>query len=167
MPFGSSWRRRLRKASGALGLGKAAGSAAMAGEWQTVKFCECATSVHDTVLPDSVRGSTYLGLEHIGEGSLSLIGRGIAEDATSIKSRFRKGDILFGKLRPYFRKVIMAPFEGVCSTDIWVVRAKQGVAQRFLFYWMASHEFVAAATQGSEGTKMPRAKWDFLCRLEK
>ncbi|NPV81562.1 MAG: restriction endonuclease subunit S [Firmicutes bacterium] len=79
--------------------------------------------------------------------------------------RFRKGDILFGKLRPYFRKVIMAPFDGICSTDIWVVRPKPGIDARFLFYLMASQDFVDAANRGSEGTRMPRAKWEFVTRF--
>jgi len=70
-------------------------------------------------------------------------------------------------LRPYFRKVIRPGFSGLCSTDIMVVRAKQGIDQGFLFYWMASQEFVDTATRGSEGTKMPRAKWDFLQRIVK
>jgi type I restriction enzyme S subunit len=95
------------------------------------------------------------------------MGFGSSDEVVSAKSRFRKGDILFGKLRPYFRKVIIAPFDGVCSTDIWVIRAKPGVDQKFLFYWMASSEFVEAATRASEGTKMPRAKWEFVERIEK
>jgi len=109
----------------------------------------------------------YIGLEHIEEGTLRLSETGNTNDVISTKSRFESGDILFGKLRPYFRKVIRPGFSGLCSTDIMVVRAKQGIDQGFLFYWMASQEFVDTATRGSEGTKMPRAKWDFLQRIIK
>ena len=59
----------------------------------------------------------------------------------------------------------MAPFDGICSTDIWVVRPLNGIDVRFLFYKMASQEFVHVATQGSEGTRMPRAKWEFVSRM--
>ncbi|MBM4330807.1 MAG: restriction endonuclease subunit S [Deltaproteobacteria bacterium] len=139
----------------------------MAGdEWQIRAFGDCATLIRDTVYPAESAKIPYVGLEHIGEGLLSLVGHGVAEDVTSIKSKFRRGDILFGKLRPYFRKVIRAPFDGVCSTDIWVVRAKNGIDQGFLFYWMASLDFVNEATRGSEGTKMPRARWEFVSRIE-
>ena len=106
----------------------------------------------------------YIGLEHIEEGALHLKGHGWAEDVTSAKSRFKKGDILFGKLRPYFRKAIIAPFDGVCSTDIWVVRAKPGMIQDYVFYWMASEDFVNFANSGSVGTRMPRAKWEHASR---
>jgi type I restriction enzyme S subunit len=109
----------------------------------------------------------YIGLEHIEEGTLRLLKLGTTTDVISAKSRFESGDILFGKLRPYFRKVVRPRFSGICSTDIWVVRTKQDIDQGYLFYWMASQEFVDAATQASEGTKMPRAKWDFLERIEK
>ncbi|MGE5554275.1 MAG: restriction endonuclease subunit S [Betaproteobacteria bacterium] len=137
----------------------------MAGDWVSRTFGECAELVYDTVLPGSVAGAPYIGLEHIGEGTLSLVGCGQSEDVSSVKLRFRRGDILFGKLRPYFRKVIRAPFDGVCSTDIWVVRPKESVDAGYLHYLMASPEFIEAATRGSEGTKMPRAKWDFVTRI--
>jgi type I restriction enzyme S subunit len=109
----------------------------------------------------------YIGLEHIEESNLRLVGIGRAKTVTSTKFRFSKGDILFGKLRPYFRKVIRPDFDGVCSTDIWVVRAKHGIDQGYLYYWMASNDFVYFATQGSEGTKMPRAKWEHVGRFQR
>ncbi|MCB5266191.1 MAG: restriction endonuclease subunit S [Candidatus Cloacimonetes bacterium] len=117
-----------------------------------------------TVQPGDMATSCYIGLEHINQGSLSLNGHGISSDVSSAKSAFSRGDILFGKLRPYFRKVILAPFDGLCSTDIWVVRSKKGVDQKFLFYWMASQEFVNFSMQGAEGTRMPRAKWEHVSR---
>ena len=133
----------------------------MASEWRTERFGCMAQLVRDTVHPTEATGLSYVGLEHIGEGSLSLIGTGRAEDATSTKTRFRKGDILFGKLRPYFRKVIRAPFDGICSTDIWVIRPRVGIDASFLFYLMASVLFLEPVVRASEGTKMPRAKWDY------
>ena len=135
--------------------------------WTLKRFNHCADLIRDTVRPSDVSGLPYIGLEHIAEGQLTLTGFGSAEQVTSIKSRFRKGDILFGKLRPYFRKVVIAPFDGVCSTDIWVVRQKQGIDQRYLFYWMASNEFIEESTRASEGTRMPRAQWEFVGRIEK
>jgi type I restriction enzyme S subunit len=135
----------------------------MSGEWQRVDISGCAERVSDVVQPGLVAPTTpYIGLEHIVEAGLYLNGHSYAENATSSKSRFKKGDILFGKLRPYFRKVVRPAFDGVCSTDVWVVRAKHGVDQGYLFYLMASEEFIAKATEGSTGTRMPRADWDYL-----
>src|SRR5690625_2501560 len=117
--------------------------------------------------PEETEPNTkYIGLEHIGEGTLSLNGFGYASDVSSSKTVFEKGDILFGKLRPYFRKVIIAPFNGICSTDIWVVKPKNGIDRNFLFYWMASQEFVDEVTRSSEGTRMPRAKWEVAKQIE-
>jgi len=127
-------------------------------------FGECATEVRDKVQPEGANGARYIGLEHIEQGTLHLNGFGSVNDVSSTKSKFSKGDILFGKLRPYFRKVVRAPFDGVCSTDIWVVRSINGIDQGFLYYWMASQEFVDFSMQGSEGTKMPRAKWNHVSR---
>ena len=136
----------------------------MSSGWFPVKFGDCAEIVQEKVLPATMGDALYIGLEHIGEGTLSLSGEGLASDVASTKTKFETGDILFGKLRPYFRKVVQAPREGVCSTDIWAVRAKDGVDQRYLYYCMASEEFVGFATAGSEGTRMPRATWEHVSR---
>lgn len=135
--------------------------------WETKTFGQCAELVRNSCQPSEFSNMPYIGLEHIEEGTLRLSETGNTDDVISTKSRFESGDILFGKLRPYFRKVVRPGFSGLCSTDIMVVRAKQGIDQGFLFYWMASQEFVDTATRGSEGTKMPRAKWDFLQRIVK
>ena len=134
--------------------------------WQSRFFRDCAELIRDTVQPGEMPGLPYIGLEHISQGQLSLLGYGKSEDVVSAKFKFRKGDILFGKLRPYFRKVVIAPFDGVCSTDIWVVRARDGIDQRYLFYWMASEDFIEAVSRASEGTKMPRAQWEFAERIQ-
>ena len=125
---------------------------------------DCASLVNDKVDPANCGDLPYIGLEHIGQGTLSLLGIGSAGDVESTKTAFRAGDILFGKLRPYFRKVVRPNFDGICSTDIWVVRPKAGVDAGYLFYLMASKAFVGFASQGSEGTRMPRAKWEHVAQ---
>ena len=139
----------------------------MAGEWEQINFGDCAQHVSDVVQPQQMAERTpYIGLEHIVEGGLQLNGQADASEATSAKTRFRRGDVLFGKLRPYFRKVVRPKFDGICSTDIWAVRAKNGVDQGFLFYRMASQEFVDKSMGASTGTRMPRADWGFLSKWE-
>jgi type I restriction enzyme S subunit len=119
-----------------------------------------------SINPNEYSDFRYLGLEHIEQQSLRLNGSGLGKDVESNKYLFKKGDILFGKLRPYFRKVIKAPYDGICSTDIWVLRAKNNNDSDFLFYLVASQDFINQATQTSEGTKMPRAKWEVLKNYE-
>lgn len=135
----------------------------LSGDLRTT-LSDCASLVSDKVDPADCGDLPYVGLEHIGQGTLSLLGNGIAADVESTKTAFRAGDILFGKLRPYFRKVVRPDFDGICSTDIWAVRPKARVDAGYLFYLMASKPFVDFASQGSEGTRMPRAKWEHVAR---
>ena len=135
-----------------------------ASSWRQATLGACASLVGDKVNPSDCVDLPYIGLEHVGQGTLSLLGTGTARDVDSTKTAFRAGDILFGKLRPYFRKVVRPDFDGICSTDIWVVRSKTGVDAGYLFYLMASNAFVDFASQGSEGTRMPRAKWEHAAR---
>jgi len=129
-------------------------------------FSKLAELRNEKAHPSAVPKSRYVGLEHIEQNTLSLLGWGMSGDVDSQKQRFYKGDILFGKLRPYFRKVVIAPFDGICSTDIWVVNSVLETDRDFLFYWMASGEFISSATNAAEGTRMPRAKWDWVSRFE-
>ena len=128
-------------------------------------FGECASLVRSGVNPKECQNERYVGLEHIAQGSLHLTGYGLGKNVDSQKSIFKKGDILFGKLRPYFRKLVAAPFDGICSTDIWVISPQKGIDRDFLFYWMASDNFISHATDTSEGTRMPRAKWNIVSML--
>ncbi len=134
-------------------------------EWPMVTLGTCASLVGDKVAPADCGDLPYIGLEHIGQGTLSLLGTGTAQDVESTKTAFRAGDILFGKLRPYFRKVVRAYFDGICSTDIWVVRPRSEVDAAYLFYLLASKLLIDFANQGTEGTRMPRAKWEQVSRF--
>lgn len=129
-------------------------------------FGDCAELRQEKIDPKQYPDANYIGLEHIAQESLILLGYGKGNDVDSQKQKFYEGDILFGKLRPYFRKVIIAPFDGICSTDIWVVQPKANIDRDFLFYWMASKEFIDSASVASEGTRMPRAKWDWVTQFE-
>ena len=82
-----------------------------------------------------------------------------AGNVTSNKSVFKKGDFLFGKLRPYFHKVGFAPLDGICSTDIVVVTPRPSYWPAFTLACLSSDEFVDYTDQTSTGTKMPRTSW--------
>jgi len=131
-------------------------------EWKEYKLGEVTEPIKDTYNPDGSDNYAYIGLEHIEQESLRLNSVGVSSDVTSNKFLFKSNDILFGKLRPYFRKVIKPHFEGICSTDIWVFRAKKGFDQNYLYYFLANWDFVNTANSGEGGTRMPRADWNFL-----
>jgi len=102
---------------------------------------------------------SYIGLEHMPRQSLSICNWDNAQGLESAKAAFSKGDILFGKLRPYFHKVIIAPFEGVCSTDILVCRSKQSTYYGIITMHLFSVKLVEYANRLSNGAKMPRVNW--------
>lgn len=125
--------------------------------WSWGCFSDLAREIRETVSPDAIDAETpYVGLEHIPRRSTTLSDHGTASDVSSLKACFRRGDILFGKIRPYFHKVALAPFDGVCSTDAIVWRPDPRVAAQALAI-ASSDAFVAHSVKTSNGTKMPRA----------
>lgn len=90
--------------------------------WRNIR--DIAEDVRDSVDPESSDPRTpYVGLEHIPRRSIGLAEWGSASEVQSIKLSFKSGDILFGKIRPYFHKVAVAPVDGVASSDAIVIRA--------------------------------------------
>ena len=147
-------------------LPDAGGMTGPTGGWLTLPFGDCAELVRDRVSPIGLGDSPYVGLEHMGEGTLSLVGCGSADGVYGVKKRFRRGDILFGILRPRLRKIARVDFDGICSTNIWVVRPTGMVDADFLFYLMASQKFIDVAARGSEEPATSRARWGWASRYE-
>jgi type I restriction enzyme S subunit len=138
-----------------------AGSGQAPRGWRVARFGEVAEQVRDTVSPTEVPPETpYIGLEHMPKRSIALNDWGTAAEAASQKTRFKVDQILFGKLRPYFHKVGVAPVSGVCSTDIVVLQPRVPHAFSFVLGHASSDSFVAHANAGSDGTRMPRTNWD-------
>lgn len=104
-------------------------------------------------------------LEHLSSKTGRLLGHQTTKGTLSQKAVFRKGDILFGKLRPYLRKFWRATFDGVCSTELWVIRAVTGIDAGWL-YWLVQSDHIVNAANKSTGTKMPRAEWSTVKKTE-
>ena len=117
------------------------------------------------VQPNNIEPDTpYIALEHMPKRCIALSNWGVADGLESNKFEFRKGEILFGKLRPYFHKVGVAPVDGVCSTDIVVVAPRIPHWFAFVLGVVSSDEFVEYTNAGSTGTKMPRTSWAEMAR---
>ena len=133
--------------------------------WRVAGLDAVAYNVRDGVHPGDVDAElAYVGLEHVPRRCAALAEWGRAADVDSGKARFARGDLLFGKLRPYFHKVVPVWFEGMASTDILVVRPQRAEWRWFSFGHLFSDALVAHATAASDGTKMPRTRWSDLCR---
>ncbi|MDD5206603.1 MAG: restriction endonuclease subunit S [Desulfobacterales bacterium] len=103
-----------------------------------------------------------MGLEHLTPGFPALAGRGKESEVRSSKTSFRKGDVLFGKLRPYLRKSALAEEEGICSTDILVFRSKRECLPGFLCFLTHTDQFVSHAKATTSGVQHPRTSWSSL-----
>ena len=128
--------------------------------WKAGPLADIAIAPRRNVDPANLDDETpYIGLEHMPRRSIALAAWGRVGKVTSNKTAFNKGEILFGKLRPYFHKVGVAPINGVCSTDIVVIAAKAVEWSAFVLACVSSVEFVSYTNQSSTGTKMPRTNW--------
>lgn len=109
----------------------------------------------------------FIGLENLDGSSLSITGAGEIENGTTFSKTFQSGDVLFGKRRPYLRKVAIADFNGICSGDILVFRANQkSILPDLLPLYVTSEKFIQYAISTSAGSLSPRTKWRDLANYE-
>lgn len=135
------------------------------GSWGSVPFEALARPSKERVDPQTMpNGTQLIELEHIESGSGHIGRASTAGEAVSFKSVYRPGDVLFGKLRPYLRKFALVETDGLCSTEIWVLRAEKPNETAFVRYVVESDSFIGAAS-GGYGTHMPRADWNVVRRF--
>jgi type I restriction enzyme S subunit len=131
--------------------------------WNSGILGDIVDEVRGTVDPKELPADTpYFGLEHLPRRSTTLYEWGVASEVQSTKFLVKRGDVLFGKIRPYFHKVGLAPVDAVCSSDAIVLRPKSDQVRALALACASSDDFVARATASSQGTKMPRANWNLM-----
>lgn len=109
-------------------------------------------------------GARYVGMEHVLSkvGKFNPVVEGTQEEAESTVNVFSKGDVLFGKLRPYLAKCVVADTDGVCSSEFLVLSPSDEVVPAYLSATMLMQEFIDAVDASTFGAKMPRADWGFI-----
>lgn len=108
----------------------------------------------------------YVGLENIESKTgrvLPVLGGDVVHVPAGGK-RFRKGQVLFSKLRPYLAKAFVAETEGRGTGELLVFDPRL-FEPRFLKYCLLSDPFIKTVDASTYGSKMPRAEWDFIGRL--
>lgn len=128
--------------------------------WETVPFSEIASLSKEKFNPNTTDCRKCIELEHINQGIGSINGYIDSTEQSSTKNVFHKNSVLFGKLRPYLKKYWLAEWEGVCSSEIWVLTALK-VTPEFLYCLVHTEDFLSVANM-SAGTKMPRADWKLV-----
>jgi type I restriction enzyme S subunit len=135
--------------------------------WRVGTLGDVAASPRRSLQPGEIRPDTpYIALEHMPRQCIALSEWGTGNRVESNKFEFKTGEILFGKLRPYFHKVGVAPVDGVCSTDIVVATPRRPTWFGFVLGHVSSVEFVEYTNAGSTGTKMPRTSWSDMARYK-
>jgi len=130
-------------------------------EWKWVRLGE----IH-ILKSDKYKGSGeslfYVGLEHINKDQGTLTEDVKVDVINTVKNSFKKGDLLYGKLRPYLNKVYLANEDGVCSTDILVFESTPSLNLNYSKYFFLSYKFVNDMTQNSSGVNLPRVSTKYL-----
>ncbi|MBK7046473.1 MAG: restriction endonuclease subunit S [bacterium] len=133
--------------------------------WQVGVLGDIAEHLRRGILPEAIPPSTlYISLDHMPKRCIALEDWDTADGLESNKFEFRRGEILFGKLRPYFQKVGVAPVNGVCSTDIVVIAPREPAWFGIVLGHFSSDAFIAHTNAGSTGTRMPRTSWTEMAR---
>lgn len=107
----------------------------------------------------------YLPIDKLPMKSMVLQEEDSVENAESSLIAFKHGDILFGAMRPYFHKVLLAPFEGLTRTTCFVVNAREPIYRLFLYMLMFQKSTVDYASTVAVGSTMPYDRWKDLSRM--
>jgi type I restriction enzyme, S subunit len=130
--------------------------------WEVMEFGEFAETEKGKYVPVANEDLRCLELEHFDQGTGHILGWVNSSEQKSTKNKFKKGQVLFGKLRPYLQKYWLAEYDGVCSSEVWVLNSKnKKCSNEFLFRLVQTNRFIQVANVSS-GSKMPRADWDYV-----
>ena len=127
-------------------------------KWSTDALDSVATLDRRSIHPSETEPATpYLGLEHLdGDGTIERVQTVGSAGLRSNKFRFSDSHVLFGKLRPYLRKIARPTFSGVCSTDIIPILPKDAVSRDYLYHFLRCPDTVRLATSRCSGVNLPR-----------
>lgn len=133
--------------------------------WRTMKFNQIAEIKSNLVNPADFPNFPHIAPDNIEKKSGRLLEyRTISEDnVISGKHRFYPGYILYSKIRPYLSKVVIIDFEGLCSADMYPIKAKENT--KFLWYYMLSGEFVEQASSAGSRSVLPKINQKELSRI--
>ena len=137
----------------------------MTSGWKTVKLEEIADYVREKVRISQLDESTYVSTENMLPNKGGIVPASTLPTGT-LTQAFKCGDVLVSNIRPYFKKIWFATFDGGCSADVLVFRAKSGIDSSFLRYALSNDSFFAHSMASSKGTKMPRGDKQSIMRYE-
>lgn len=126
--------------------------------WEVKRVDEVSERKTEVIDPTKMKKIfDYIGLEHIVSNEFTRCGKGVSDETVALKVIFEKGDLLYGKLRPYLNKVIIADISGVGSTELIVLRRNEFTKWIYLNFQL--QRFLDYTKSMTAGTQHPRASW--------
>ena len=129
--------------------------------WAKTTLGEVTEPTRVRALPTEAPGMPYVGLENVESQTMNLLGHGYAHEIRGSSLRFSKGDVLYGKMRPYLNKVWVAQFDGICSAEFLVFPKREGLNSEFLALRLNADDFVSFASRQVSGER-PRVDFGKL-----
>lgn len=138
--------------------------------YQMTDMADIFNKVSEQINPQEQDGDViYIGLENIESNSGVLTGnvKANTKSIKSIKSVFKKGDILYGKLRPNLNKVWFADRDGICSTDILILRSiSKDISSKIYSLILQGDEFNREVLNGIKGAQLPRVSFEYMSKIK-
>lgn len=134
-------------------------------EFDILKLNEVINKQSDIIDPTKETGDVfYVGLENIESNTGKIVGNPLTQYSTikSNKNVYKKGDLLYGKLRPNLNKLYVAQEDGICSTDILVFRCNDAELNKFYAYYLRTKKFNDEVVKTVTGQQLPRTKWSLI-----
>jgi len=134
--------------------------------WDTIRL-KNVVKLKTNRIPGTSKDDGYVGLENIQSWTGKLLSSETSvaslednDERQNVVNVFDKGDILFGKLRPYLAKAHLAQYSGICSTELLVIKPGKRLDPRYFIKTILAKEFIDQVNAETFGAKMPRADWD-------
>lgn len=129
------------------------------------RLSDLSSYVSEKISVAALTDQTYIGVDNMLSNRCGVKPSEYVPE-TGLATKFERGDILLGNIRPYFKKIWLAEFDGGCSPDVLVIRPKQGVSSKFLYAYLSTDGFFDYDMKGAKGSKMPRGDKDHIMRYE-
>lgn len=138
--------------------------------WKWVRLGEITTYAQskEKIEPSDISPETWsLDLEDIEKDSGRILVRNLAKERkiTGSKNIFHKGELLYSKLRPYLKKILIAPEDGVCTPELVNFSAYNGISHSYLVQFLRSPYVDNLVNGKTYGVKMPRTNTETMCNL--
>ena len=135
--------------------------------WKVVRLRDIAKDVGKSITKNEINyaNDVYIPIDCIPNHQMALTEVSDIENAESSLQRFEKNDIIFGAMRVYFHKVILAPMNGVTRTTCFVINSKNKIMHNYLYSLLFSESTISYANTISVGATMPYVRWNDFIRM--